>query len=142
MSLEENKAKMRRFHEEVLNRGNLSVVDELLTTDFVEHAAPPGTAPGAEGVKQMIMMFRTAFPDLHLTEEDWIAEGDKVVCRYTIRGTHKGEFMGIAPTGKQVVITGIEIVRFEGGKPVEHWEEMDMLGLLQQLGAIPTPGRT
>ena len=137
---EENKAKMRRLIDEGFNQGNLGVVDELIAPDAVDHNLPPGIGPGAEGLKQLITMFRTAFPDMHLATEDVIAEGDKVVARSTIRGTHKGEFMGIAPTGKQVTISGIDIVRSEGGKMVEHWGLTDDMGMMQQLGVIPEQG--
>ena len=86
-------------------------------------------------------MYLTAFPDLHFTVEDLIAEGDKVVARLTVRGTQQGAFMGIPPTGKHVTVTGIDINRLAGGKSVEHWLNMDTLGLLQQLGVIPAPGQ-
>ena len=137
---EENKALARRYVEEVVNKGNLAVIDELAAADFVEHNPFPGQAPGIEGEKQLIGMMRAAFPDLHSTIEDVIAEGDKVVLRATTRGTHKGEFMGIPPTGKQVTVTEIHIMRFVGGKGVEHWAEVDMMGMMQQLGVAPTPG--
>jgi steroid delta-isomerase-like uncharacterized protein len=139
MSTEENKALVRRFDEEVWGKGNLAVADELLATNFVLHAPPPEVAPDLEGYKQWVSTARTAFPDLQTTIEDMIAEGDKVVTRWTVRGTHKGEIMGIAPTGKQVTMTGISIDRIEGGKIVEEWNEMDMLGMMQQLGAVPPP---
>jgi predicted ester cyclase len=84
-------------------------------------------------------VFRDAFPDLRFTAEDIIAEGDKVAARYTMRGTHQGEFMGVAPTGNRIEVTGIDIVRFEGGKMVEHWANSDELGMMQQLGVIPAP---
>ncbi len=137
---EENKALARRYVEEVINKGNLAVIDELAAADFVEHSPFPGQAPGIEGEEQLIGMMRAAFPDLHSTIEDLIAEGDKVVLRATTRGTHKGEFMGIPPTGKQVTVTEIHIIRFVGGKGVEHWGEVDMMGMMQQLGVAPTPG--
>jgi len=86
-------------------------------------------------------MYLTAFPDLHFTVEDFIAEGDKVVARLTVRGTQQGIFMGIPPTGKHATVTAIDINRMAGGKSVEHWLNMDTLGLLQQLGVIPAPGQ-
>jgi predicted ester cyclase len=95
-----------------------------------------------EGLKQFISLFRAGFPDLHFTIEDMIAAGDTVVVRQTYRGTHKGELMGISPTGKQVTITSIDIGRFTGGKLVEHWGATDSLGLLQQLGVVPPLGQT
>src|SRR5205823_14624824 len=96
---------------------------------------------GIEGSKQFIAMYLTAFPDVHFTVEDIIAEGDKVVTRLTVRGTQQGAFMGIPATGKQTTSTGIDINRIVDGKSVEHWLEMDTLGLLQQLGAVPAPGK-
>ena len=136
---EENKAVVRRFIDEVINKGDLGVIDELVSPSMVDHSAPPGLPSGPEGTKQMLTMFRTAFPDLNgtLPLQDLLAEGDKVAVRYTIRGTHQGDFMGIAATGKQVTIEGIEIDRIEDGKVVEHWESMDMMALMQQLGAVP-----
>ncbi len=140
MSVEENKAIERRFTEELFNKGNLAAVDELVATNFVAHIGIPGVTPDREGLKQFVTINRTAFPDFHSTIEDIIAEGDKTVQRFTARGTHKGEFMGIPPTGKQVTITGIAIDRIAGGKIVENWVNMDMLGMMVQLGVVPPPG--
>ena len=141
MSVEENKAIERRFFEEVVNKGNLAVIDELVAANFVDHSAPPGVAPDREGYKQFFTMAHSAFPDFHSTLEDMIAEGDMVVQRFTARGTHKGEWMGIAPTGKQFTMPGIGIHRITGGKIVEDWVSMDMLGMMQQLGVVPPPGQ-
>ena len=138
MSTEENKAIMRRIFE-LFNTGNLALAEEVLAADVVDHQAPPGIEPGLAGFKQLVTMFRSAFPDIQMTIEDIIAEGDKVVARSTMRGTHQGEFMGIPPTGKQFSATSIDIVRFAGGKGVEHWGNSDDLGMLQQLGVIPRP---
>ena len=141
MSTEQNKALFRRLMEEVFDRGNISLNDELFAPDFVEHEElPPGIPAGSEGVKQLSTMFRSAFPDFKATIDDMIAEGDKVVIRQTWSGTHKGEFMGIPPTGKRVSFGVIDIVRIAGGKFVEHWGQMDNMGLMQQLGLIPAPG--
>ena len=140
MSTEDNKALVRRLYEEVFNRGNLSTVDELLAADYIDHTALPGTSPGPEGLKQFISMFRAAFPDLHFTIEDMIAEGDTVVVRQTYRGTHQGNLMGIPPTGKQVTISALHIYRVAGGKIVEGWVNSDDLGMMQQLGVIPPMG--
>jgi steroid delta-isomerase-like uncharacterized protein len=134
---EQNKALSRRIAEECFNKGNLAVADEVIAADFVDHSAPPGLAPGVEGFKQLVAMYRNAFPDIRTTIDDVIAEGDKVVIRWTGRGTHKGELMGIAPTGKTVTVTGIGIDRIANGKIVEHWESFDQLGMMQQLGVIP-----
>ena len=141
MSTEQNKALIRRFYEEVLNKKNTAVIDELLDPNQVNHSLPPGMPADLEGSKQFIGMFLTGFPDLHFTVEDMIAEGDTVVARLTARGTHQGAFMGIPPTGKHVTVTAIDISRMAGGKSVEHWIEMDTLGMMQQLGVIPAPGQ-
>ncbi len=138
MSVEENKAVELRFFEEVVNKGNLAVIDEIVAANFVGRSALPGVAPDREGYKQFFAMAHSAFPDFHSTLEDMIAEGDKVVQRFTVRGTHKGEWMGIAPTGKQIEVGGIAIHRLAGGKIVEDWTSMDMLGMMQQLGVIPS----
>jgi steroid delta-isomerase-like uncharacterized protein len=141
MSIEENKAIVSRATEEIFNKNNLAVVDELYATNFVSHGSDiPGVTPDREGYKQFVTMSRTALPDFHTTIEDMIAEGDKVVQRFTAHGTHKGEFMGIPPTGKQVTITGIAIDRIAGGKIVENWVNIDMLGMMVQLGVVPPPG--
>jgi predicted ester cyclase len=136
--LEENKAIARRIFE-VFNTGNLALADELVAADVIDHQPPPGIESGLAGFKQLVLMLRAGFPDLHVTVEDIIAEGDKVVGRTTIRGSHTGEFMGMAPTGKQFTMQAIDVMRFAGGKAVEHWGNQDDLGMMQQLGVIPTP---
>lgn len=142
MSTEENKALMRRFYEEI-SKGNLAVVNELTAADLVDHSPfVPGLAPGRQGTLELFTMIRAAFPDLRVTAEDMVAEGDKVAARATMSGTHKGEFMGIAPTGKQITVGVIEILRIAGGKMVEHWNVVDSLGMMQQLGVVPPPGQT
>ena len=141
MSIEENKAIVSRATEEIFNKNNLAVVEELYATNFVSHGSDiPGVTPDREGYKQFVTMSRTALPNFHTTIEDMIAEGDKVVQRFTARGTHKGEFMGIPPTGKQVTITGIAIDCIASGKIVENWANIDMLGMMVQLGVVPPPG--
>ena len=139
MSTERNKAVARRVWKEAINEGNLSVLDEIVAEDAVDHSAVPGTAQGREGVKQMISMYQNAFSDFHATLEDLIAEGDKVVQRVTVRGTHTGELMGIPPTGKDIEISAIHISRFKDGKEVEHWSNADIMGMMQQLGVAPEP---
>jgi steroid delta-isomerase-like uncharacterized protein len=140
MSEEQNKAVVRRMVDEVFNKGNLRLIDEIMAPDFVEHEQlPPGIPGGREGVKQLTASFRSSFPDFKATIEDILAEGDKVVIRMTWRGTQKGEFMGIPPSGKMVNFGVIDIIRIAGGKFVEHWGQMDMMGMMQQLGAVPTP---
>ena len=136
---EENKAAFRRIAE-AFSTGDLSTFDELISPQFVEHNPAPGQGSGPEGMKQLAAMFRIAFPDLQLTIEDLIAEGDKVVGRITARGTHRGEFLGAAPTNKVVTMQEIHIGRFSDGKMVEHWGLEDSLGLMQQLGLIPDMG--
>lgn len=136
---EENKAVSRSVIEECFNKGNLALADELYTADYIDHNALPGMPNGPEGFKQTAAMYRAAFPDIHITIEDQLAEGDKVVTRWTGSGTHQGELMGIPPTGKQVTVTGIGIDRIANGKIVEHWEIFDQLGMMQQLGVIPSP---
>ena len=136
MSTEENKAQTRQIIEQGWNKGNLETLDELISPDFVNHT-PVNPSENREQFKQRLAMFRTAFPDLVMTVEDMIAEGDKVVTRWRARGTHQGDFRSIPATGKQVEITGIAIDRVVSGKRVEGWAQLDMLGLLQQLGAIP-----
>ncbi len=134
---EENKAKQRLVFEEALNKGNMAVIDEVIATNYVAQS-PQGIIRGPEGMKQGFTNLRAAFPDIHFTVEDMIAEGDKVVSRVTTRGTHKGEFMGIVPTGKKIEISGIIITRWVDGKEVEAWEVIDMLGMMHQLGIIPS----
>lgn len=138
MSVEENKAIFRRIVEEGFNKGNLAIVDELVATNHVNHT---DNVHGPEEYKQFITMYRTAFPDLHMTIEDQIAEGDKVVNRWTSRGTHKGDLMGIPPTGKQITVMGMYVARIIGGKIVEEWGNFDALGMMQQLGVVPPPGQ-
>ena len=141
MSTEDNKTLIRRAYEEAFNQRKLAVLDELDTPDFVVHNAST-TMQGLEAFKQFLSLYLTAFADALFTVEDLIAEGDKVVARHTFRGTHTGNLMGIAPTGKQVTTTGVTITRFANGKGVELWGNSDDLGLLQQLGAVPAPGQT
>jgi predicted ester cyclase len=140
MSTEENKAMLRRFFDEVLNKQKLPLVDELIDTSYIYHG-PFGELKGPQSYKQVSTEILTAFPDHHITIEDMVAEGDKVVSRFTARGTHKGgDYMGFAPKGKQFKMSGIMISRIAGGKIVEDWESIDLLGQLQQLGAIPPLG--
>ncbi len=145
MSAEENKVLLQRAYEQLFNQGNLDQIEEIFSADLVDHEAPPPGMEGLEGIevlRQFVKVSRDAFPDLQFTAEDMIAEGDKVAARYTMRGTHQGEFLGVAPTGNRIEVTGIDIVRFEGGKMVEHWANSDELGMLQQLGVVPPPGQS
>ena len=138
MSVDENKALTQRFFDEVLSQGNLEVIDELLAEDFVEHQAFPGMpTTGPEAAKATMGVFLAAFPDLSATIEDIVAEGDLVVTRATMRGTHTGEFMGMPATGKSFEIQGIDIVRIRDGKGIEHWGLTDDMAMMQQLGLMP-----
>jgi steroid delta-isomerase-like uncharacterized protein len=140
MSTEEHKALVRRFEEAVWNGRNPSRVDEFFAASHIFRAA--GSPPlDREGHRQMIAHFQDAFPDGRNTSEELLAEGDKVVQRWTFRGTHHGAFQGIPPTGRPVTLTGISIWRVDGGTIVESWHELDTLGLLQQLGVISAPGQ-
>jgi predicted ester cyclase len=132
---EDNKAQVRRVVEEVYNRGNLDVVDEVAVKDLVIHASSEDIR-GRDGAKQYVAALRAGFPDLHLTVEDQIAEGDMVVTRWTARGTHTGDFQGIQPTGREIRVAGTDIDRIINGKTVECWTHVDQLGLLQQLGVV------
>ena len=140
MSTEQNKANLRRFIEEGLNKGNMALVDEYIAPDAVDHALPPGLPPNREGFKMFFTAFRAAFPDMRYTIDEEIAEGDKVVHRVTGHGTMKGEFQGMPATGKHAAWTEMHIVRMSGGKIVEHWANVDQVSMLQQLGLMPTPG--
>lgn len=139
---EENRAIARRLFEEAWNKGNLSVQDEIIAESCIMHDPPnPREVPGPEGEKRMFKVYRTAFPDLHFYLQDVFGEGDRVAVRWTAQGTHKGELRGLAPTGKQVTTTGMDIFQFSGGKIVEAWVEWDALGLMQRLGVAPALGR-
>ena len=139
--LTDNKTVSRRFLEEVWNKGNLAVLNEIITRDHVNSG--PGTLPGLpngpEGSKQLVTVYRNAFPDVHFTIDDQIAEGDKVVTRWTAHGTHQGELVGIPATGKSSTVTGISVDRLVNGKIAESWGIFDQFGMMQQLGVIPTP---
>jgi steroid delta-isomerase-like uncharacterized protein len=138
MSVEENRAVVRRYYEDVLGDGQLALLEKLVVPDYHEHDPLPGQADGRDGLKQRVEMLRGAFRP-QFTLEDMIAEGDRVAVRWTNRGIHVGEFMGIPPTGKAFAIAGIDIHRLENGKLAEHWHVVDVLSQLQQLGVIPQP---
>lgn len=140
MSPEENKAVIRRFLEEVFGGGDLELVDELFAPDYVLHdPAVPGEVRGPDGIRQYVDMYRSAYPDTHFTIEDQLAEDDEVVTRWTGQGTQEGELMGIAPTGTRVTVGGIEVDRVSGGRIQETWVNYDALGMMQQLGVVPSP---
>jgi steroid delta-isomerase-like uncharacterized protein len=141
MLLETNKTISRRFFEEVFGKGKLNVLDEIIATDHVNTG--PGSLPelptGPEGARQLVTVYRNAFPDLHFTIDEQIAEGDKVVTRWTVDGTNKGELLGMPATGKSSTVTGIVVDRIANGKIAESWGIFDQFGMMQQLGVIPTP---
>ena len=140
MSTAENKAVYRRFIEEGFNQGRLATLDEVLAPNYVNHSAPPGVPAGAGGVKQIISLFRSAFSDFHIEIHEQAAEGDLVASRATFRGIHGGPLFGIAPSGRQVTMPGLSLVRVANGQIQEGWIQNDLLGLLQQLGARELPG--
>ena len=139
MSAEHNKAIVRQVVEELQNRHNLDVVDALFAADFVDHSVPPGLPPGREGVKMQFAMFFSAFPDLYVVIHDQVAEGDRVVTRKTFHGTHQGDLFGLPPTGSSVAFDVIDILCVRDGKVTDHWNVVDQLGLMHQIGAIPAP---
>jgi steroid delta-isomerase-like uncharacterized protein len=132
---QDNKDILRRFYDEFWNAGNADAIEELVADDFVDHQAEPGMPTGKAGFADLIRLWHTGFPDMSETVEDLIAEGDRVVGRFTFRGTHTGEFMGIAPTGRQVSMTGIDIVRIRDGKIAEFWYAEQLHDMLRQLAA-------
>src|SRR5262245_17711346 len=136
MSTEANKATYRRFMDEAFNSQQFDRVADYIAADMVEHT--PGLSSGATGVRRDVEMFAGAFPDMRVTIEDLIAEGDKVAARYYWTGTHRGTFADIAPTDVQVRVRGLDIWRLRDGKCIEHWNIEDNLGLMQQLGVIPS----
>ncbi len=144
MSADMNKNTTRRMVEEVFNKGKLSVIQEICLPNVLLHdpIVPNGEVRGQDGFSQYVSIFRTAFPDLNLTIEDQIVQGDEVVTRYIARGTHRGDLMGIAPTGKKVTVTGMVLDRYSHGKLIESWNQTDNLGLMQQLGVVPATAQS
>jgi len=137
MSTEQNKALANRVVDGI-NQKNLSVFDEVIAADAVDHAAPPGMPPTRETAKQFLGMLVAAFPDFHYTVEFTVAEGDRVAQRLNASGTMQGEFLGMPPSGKQATWTETHVSRFADGKLVEHWASIDQAGMLQQLGFMPS----
>ena len=140
MSIEENKRTVRRFFEVGPSKGDLDAANELLTPGFVLHVPLP-CSPGVQGIDEVVTACRAAFENLNVTVEDMVAEGDRVAARFTARGIHKGPFMGLPPTGKPIVMTGMEIFRLENGRIAELWGEANLIGLMQQLGILPPMGQ-
>jgi steroid delta-isomerase-like uncharacterized protein len=143
VSTEANKAIIRRLFEEAFEQGNLAVLDEIIAPNQVNGGpgALPGMPSGPEGTKMLITAYRNAFPDLHFTIDEQIAEGNTVVTRWTAHGTHNGELAGLPPTGKPATVVGMGVDRIENGKIVESWGLFDQFGMLQQLGVIPAPSQ-
>jgi steroid delta-isomerase-like uncharacterized protein len=138
---EENKAFERRLYEEIYIKKNNAAIEQFFASNWVCHPSPPGMPLGLEGMKQQHAMTSIAIPDMQVKLEDMVAEGDKVACRWSATGTHKGEFMGVPATNKQITMSGIHIDRIAGEKVVETWNYSDILGVMQQLGAIPSIGK-
>lgn len=130
-----NMAAQERFGSEVAAGGNIAVIDELVSPDFVDHDPAPDQGPGAAGFKGFWTSFRTAFPDLDVTVDSSVAEDDRVAIAYRVRATHQGDFMGLAPTGRPIDVRGVQITRFSDGRMVERWGSSDQHGILTQLGA-------
>jgi steroid delta-isomerase-like uncharacterized protein len=128
---------VRRFFEVGPSKGDLQAADELLAPEFSLHTPLPTPGPGIEAMNNVITTCRAAFHGLHVTIEDMMADGDHVTCRFTARGVHNGEFMGLPPTGKGIEMTGIEIFRLRDGRIAELWGEVNLMGLMQQLGILP-----
>jgi len=135
--IERNKAVVRRFVEQVQNKKDFTVYDELTDPEFVNLSAPPGVPADSEGGRIWLSTFADAYPDAECTIDDMIAEGDRVVTRKTFSGTHTGDFGGIPATGKRVTLQYVDIMCVREGKIVEHWLSMDQLSWLQQLGIVP-----
>ena len=137
---EENKALVRRVIEELFNKGNLDLADELIAPDYVDHdTGLPEDVRGPEGFKQFVSLYRSAFPDLHVEILEQVAEGDRVATRWVATGTHRGELMGIPPTGNRMRQPGMEVVHISEGKYAEEWEGYNAMEMMQQLGVIPSP---
>jgi predicted ester cyclase len=138
MAAEDNLEMFRRVMDEGFSKGNLGALDEVMSPDFIENEAGPGEGRGLEGVKDIVRTLRSAFPDLQATVEDSFAAGDKICARVTFRGTNTGEFQGMPATGRKAVWGAIDICRFADARMAEHWGLIDRLGLLEQLGAVPS----
>jgi predicted ester cyclase len=136
---ERNKELVRLLMEEDISKGDLAVAEQIIHPEFFDHTNPPGMQHGIDGHTSIVTLFRAAFPDVDWHIDDLIAEGDKVVARTTMRGTHTGDFFGIPPTGRQVEMTGVHVMRIADGRIIEHWGSNDDLGLMRQLGLVPQP---
>ncbi len=140
MTTQENKSLVLQYIDQFLNHGNMTIADEILSPDYKRYLSPNTPPLTSDQQKQRIAGLRAAFPDLHLSVEDMVTEGDRVAFRGVIHGTQQGAFQGIAPTGKQVTAFAFDIVRIDKGKFIEHWGGPDLLNILMQLGAVVSPG--
>ena len=138
MSTEQLTSTLHRLYDEVVNRGNFELIPEIYAPNFVNHNTPPGTPAGVEGIRQSLTACRRAFTDWHETIDSIRIKDDKIVVMSTIRGTHTGQWRGIAPTGRQITARRVSILRAADGKIVERWGSQDDLSLMRQIGAIPT----
>jgi len=139
--MSDHKATMQRIYDEVFNQGNLDVIDELLADDFVEHQElPPGIPQGKGAPRAYTIMFRSAFPDFRMAVEEMLQDGNKVITRVRVSGTHKGEFMGIPPTDNKFDVSAIDIIEFRDDKAIGHWGVMDTAAMMEQLGVSGPPG--
>jgi len=139
MSTNDNKSVIRSFIEDVLNQGRLERADDIVIEDFVEFDPLPGQSQGKEGLKEVIRLLRSAFPDIHWTVDEMLAEDDKVFTRFTWSGTHQGAFLGVPATGRRITVKGMVIDRLVAGRMADSRILMDTLGMMQQLGALPVP---
>jgi len=136
MTIEANKAVIRRYKEDILNSRDLAALDVIVAEDYLDHAAFPAQGNGRAGLKQRVAYLFDAF-DPHWTVHDIVAERDIVVVRWSHSGIHRGEFLGLLPTGREFTMRGIDVYRVTAGKMSEHWNVVDMFGLYQQLGLLP-----
>ena len=142
MSIESNKQAIIRYAEVVWNNGDLEAVADFIAADFVRHnAGEPTASPGPESIRQLVQVYRGAFPDLHFAAEVLLAEGDLVAVRWQMRGAQQGELMGIPATGRQIAIAATDIYRLADGKIAEQWVSADSLGLWEQLGVVAMPSQ-
>ena len=137
MPAQENKVLARYYLEQIFNAQNLAAIDEFYSPELVDHSDPQDPRASLKVYRLKIVLFLGAFPDLHVEYQDFTCEADRVFSRYTLSGTHRDEFAGIAATGKWVRVSGMDMLRFREGKVVEHWTELDLLGLMRQLEVIP-----
>jgi steroid delta-isomerase-like uncharacterized protein len=141
MATDNLKQLYQEYIEAIWHQRDLAAMDRYFTEDTVDHAAPPGQAPGLAGLKVTFAMIQEAFPDWHITIEDMIVEGDKLVARMSVTGTHRGPFFGIPATGRRIATSGTHTLRYAGGKLAEHWSHSDDLRMMQQLGVVQMPGQ-